>query len=65
VPPRVIAANRTLLASLVATNVLWQNTPAIACTDVERIADGAVGRARRRRRWPPICGSSARHLATH
>lgn len=33
VPPPVIAANRTLLASLVATNVLGQNTPAIACTE--------------------------------
>ncbi|MGH3530925.1 MAG: PPE family protein, partial [Mycobacterium sp.] len=30
VPPPVIAANRSLLMSLVATNVLGQNTPAIA-----------------------------------
>jgi PPE-repeat protein len=33
VPPSVVAANRTLLASLVATNVLGQNTPAIATTE--------------------------------
>jgi PPE-repeat protein len=33
VPPPVIAANRTLLASLVATNFLGQNTPAIAATE--------------------------------
>src|SRR6201995_2049690 len=33
VPPPVIAANRTLLASLVATNILGQNTPAIATTE--------------------------------
>ena len=33
VPPPVIVANRTLLASLVATNVLGQNTPAIATTE--------------------------------
>ncbi|WP_343571523.1 PPE family protein [Mycobacterium sp.] len=33
VPPPVIVANRTLLASLVATNILGQNTPAIAQTE--------------------------------
>ena len=33
VAPPVIAANRTLLASLVASNVLGQNTPAIATTE--------------------------------
>jgi PPE-repeat protein len=33
VAPPVIAANRTLLASLIATNVLGQNTPAIAATE--------------------------------
>ncbi|CAM4283115.1 putative PPE family protein PPE29 [Mycobacterium basiliense] len=33
VPPPVIAANRSLLASLVATNLLGQNTPAIAATE--------------------------------
>ncbi|GFG74979.1 PPE family protein [Mycobacterium botniense] len=33
VPPPVIAANRSLLASLVATNVLGQNAPAIAATE--------------------------------
>jgi PPE-repeat protein len=33
VPPAVVAANRTQLASLVATNVLGQNTPAIAATE--------------------------------
>lgn len=32
VPPPVIAANRSLLASLVATNIVGQNTPAIAAT---------------------------------
>src|SRR6201993_3503629 len=34
VPPSVIAANRAQLASLVATNFLGQNTPAIAATEV-------------------------------
>ena len=33
VSPAVIAANRAQLASLVATNILGQNTPAIAATE--------------------------------
>jgi len=33
VPPAVVAANRSLLAALVATNLLGQNTPAIAATE--------------------------------
>jgi PPE-repeat protein len=33
VPPPVIVANRTLLTSLVATNILGQNTPPIATTE--------------------------------
>jgi PPE-repeat protein len=33
VPPTIVAANRSLLALLVATNVLGQNTPAIAATE--------------------------------
>ncbi len=33
IPPPVIAANRTLLAALVATNFLGINTPAIAATE--------------------------------
>ncbi len=33
VPPAVIAANRALLAALIATNFLGQNTPAIAATE--------------------------------
>ena len=35
VPPQVIAANRTLLASLVANNVLGQNAPSIAATEAQ------------------------------
>jgi PPE-repeat protein len=35
VPPPVIAANRSLLATLVATNFLGQNTPAIAATEIQ------------------------------
>ncbi|BBZ39883.1 PPE family protein [Mycobacterium conspicuum] len=35
VPPPAIAANRALLATLVATNWLGQNTPAIAATEAE------------------------------
>jgi PPE-repeat protein len=35
VPPPVIAANRALLASLVATNILGQNTPAIVATEAQ------------------------------
>jgi PPE-repeat protein len=33
VPPPVITANRTLLMTLIATNILGQNTPAIAATE--------------------------------
>ncbi|MDA3663880.1 PPE family protein [Mycobacterium xenopi] len=35
VPPPMIAANRTLLTSLIATNFLGQNTPAIAATEAD------------------------------
>ncbi|GFG97702.1 hypothetical protein MTIM_35810 [Mycobacterium timonense] len=35
VPPPVIAANRSLLLSLIATNVLGQNAPAIAATEAQ------------------------------
>ncbi|MBW0012530.1 PPE family protein [Mycobacterium sp.] len=35
VPPAAVAANRSLLLSLVATNVLGQNTPAIAATEAQ------------------------------
>lgn len=35
VPPPVVTANRTQLAALVATNILGQNTPAIAATEAE------------------------------
>ena len=35
VPPPIIAANRSLLASLVATNIVGQNTPAIAATEAQ------------------------------
>jgi len=35
VPPPLIAANRAQLASLVATNILGQNNPAIAATEAE------------------------------
>src|SRR5271155_705952 len=35
VPPPVVAANRSLLAALVATNFLGQNTPAIAATEAQ------------------------------
>lgn len=35
VPPPVIAANRALLAALIATNFFGQNTPAIAATEAQ------------------------------
>lgn len=35
VPPALVAANRSQLAALVATNVLGQNTPAIAATEAQ------------------------------
>ncbi|MCV7032634.1 PPE family protein [Mycobacterium sherrisii] len=35
VPPQLVAANRALLAALVAGNILGQNTPAIAATEAE------------------------------
>ncbi|WP_118915511.1 PPE family protein [Mycobacterium shigaense] len=38
VPPPVIAANRALLMSLIATNFFGQNTPAIAATEAQYVA---------------------------
>jgi PPE-repeat protein len=35
VPPTVVAANRTLLMALIATNILGQNTAAIAATEAQ------------------------------
>jgi PPE-repeat protein len=35
VPPAVVAANRSLVATLIATNVLGQNTAAIAATEIQ------------------------------
>ncbi len=35
VPPPIITANRALLAQLIATNILGQNTPAIAATEAQ------------------------------
>src|SRR5271165_4780171 len=35
VPPPVVAANRSLLMALVATNLFGQNTPAIATTETQ------------------------------
>jgi PPE-repeat protein len=35
VPPAVVAANRARLTMLIATNILGQNTPAIAATEAE------------------------------
>ena len=35
VPPPVIAANRVLLATLIATNFFGQNTPSIAATEAQ------------------------------
>jgi PPE-repeat protein len=35
VPPWVVAANRSLLMALVATNIFGQNTPAIAATEAQ------------------------------
>jgi PPE-repeat protein len=35
VPPEEVAANRSQLASLVATNIFGQNTPAIAATEIQ------------------------------
>src|ERR1700678_4403953 len=37
VPPPVIAANRSLLMMLIATNILGQNTPAIAATEAHYV----------------------------
>ena len=58
VPPEEIAANRTQLASLVATNIIGQNNAAIAATEVqygEMWAQDAAGDGYLRRppRRPP------------
>ncbi len=37
VPPPVVAANRVLLMTLVATNFFGQNTPAIAATEAQYV----------------------------
>src|ERR1700757_290980 len=37
VPPPIIPANRALLMSLIATNFLGQNTPAIAATEAHYV----------------------------
>jgi PPE-repeat protein len=37
VPPPVVAANRALLMTLIATNFLGQNTPAIAATEAQYV----------------------------
>lgn len=46
IPPPVIAANRARLLSLIATNILGQNTPAIMATEAEYMGywaqDGAA-----------------------
>ena len=39
VPPTVVTANRVQLATLVATNILGQNTPAIAATEANYARD--------------------------
>ena len=46
VPPPVIAANRSLLAALVATNFFGQNTPAIAATEIAIRRNVGTGRRR-------------------
>ena len=58
VPPPVIAANRSLLLALVATNFFGQNTPAIMATEARLRRDvgaGCRGDVRLRRR---VIGSS-------
>lgn len=45
VPPPVIAANRSLLTSLIATNLLGQNTGAIGATAGPAVLTGAAGTA--------------------
>lgn len=37
VPPPAVAANRSLLLALIATNIFGQNTPAIAATEAEYV----------------------------
>ena len=53
VPPPVITANRAMLAQLIATNILGQNTPAIAATEAH------YGK-RRGPRTPPQCTAMRR-----
>jgi hypothetical protein len=66
VPPQVIAANRTQLATLVATNIFGQNTPAIAATEAEYAEMWAQDprrctATRCRRHPPPRCRRSPIH----
>ncbi len=53
VPPPLVAANRTLLANLVASNIFGQNTGSLAATEAqygEMWAQDAVGDGQLRRR---------------
>jgi PPE-repeat protein len=55
VPPPAIEANRALLISLIATNILGQNTPGIAATEfhyAEMWAQDAAARPISRACWP-------------
>jgi hypothetical protein len=47
VPPPLIVANRSLLATLVATNILGQNAPATAATEAYDAEMWGAGRRRR------------------
>ena len=54
VPPPAILANRVRLATLIATNSLGQNTPAIAATEARYSEMSARCRQRRCTTMPPV-----------
>ena len=69
-PPPEIAANRTQLAQLVATNIFGQNTPAIASTEIQYAEmwvqdalamDGYAGSSAAATKLTPFTAAAANH----
>ena len=67
-PPPVIAANRSLLAMLVATNFLEQNMPAIMATEahyMEMWAKDAAAITFDQQLWATLTSCSSSRVSRH